>query len=243
MKRIAALFTFWGILMLAPNPANAANGNFLEKVRKGADGSESKYVVFIPSAYKADGKPFPAILFLHGAGETGSDGIAQATEGIGPAITRYKKPFPFIVVMPQSHKRSWKADTSGGETAIAILEEVANEYKLDPSRTYLAGLSMGGYGTWSLAAKYPERWAAIVPICGGGDPKDAEKIKDIPCWCFHGDKDQAVPVQQSREMIEALKKAGGKPEYTEYKDVGHNSWDPAYRTAKLYDWLLEQKRK
>jgi predicted peptidase len=229
--------------MFAPNPVNAANGNFLEKVHKRADGSESKYDVFIPAAYKAHGEPFPVILFLHGIAESGSDGIAQATEGIGPAITRSKEPFSLIVVMPQSPKRSWMADSPDGQTAIAILDEVGKEYKLDPDRTYLSGLSMGGYGTWSLAAKYPERWAAIVPICGGGDPADAERIKDIPCWCFHGDKDEAGPVQRSREMIEALKKAGGKPQYTEYKDVGHNSWDPAYGAAKLYDWLLEQKRK
>jgi len=228
--------------MLAPNPVNAANGNFLEKVHKRADGSESKYVVFIPAAYKTDGEPFRVILFLHGMGESGSDGIAQTTEGIGPAITRSQKPFPFIVVMPQSPERSWMADSTDGQTAIAILDEVGKEYKLDPNRTYLSGLSMGGYGTWSLSATYPERWAAIVPICGGGDPADAEKIKHIPCWCFHGAKDQTVPVQRSREMIDALKKAGGKPQYTEYKDVGHNSWDPAYGTAKLYDWLLEQKK-
>ena len=96
------------------------------------------------------------------------------------------------------------------------------EYKIDDKRIYLTGLSMGGFGTWSLAAKYPDRWAAIVPFCGGGDPAKAKEIKDIPCWCFHGDADQAVPVRASREMVEALKAAGGKPKYTEYPGVGHN---------------------
>jgi predicted peptidase len=102
---------------------------------------------------------------------------------------------------------------------------------------------MGGYGTWSIAAKYPDRWAAIVPICGGGDPKNAEAICKIPCWCFHGDKDTAVKVERSREMIEALKKAGGEPKYTEYPGIGHNSWDKAYDTDELYVWLSKQSKK
>ena len=102
---------------------------------------------------------------------------------------------------------------------------------------------MGGFGTWSLAARYPEKWAAIVPICGGGDPKEADKIKDIPCWCFHGDADTAVKVESSRKMIAALKEAGGKPKYDEYAGVGHNSWDKAYGTKELYEWLLMQKLK
>jgi predicted peptidase len=102
---------------------------------------------------------------------------------------------------------------------------------------------MGGMGTWSLAVAYPDRWAAIVPICGRGDPSAAEKIKHLPCWCFHGDADKAVPVSGSRDMIEALRKAGGSPKYTEYPGVGHNCWDRAYNTDELYQWLLEHKRK
>ena len=102
---------------------------------------------------------------------------------------------------------------------------------------------MGGFGTWSFAAAYPDKWAAIVPICGGGNPSAAEKIKHIPCWCFHGDADTSVPVKRSRDMIEALRKAGAEPKYTEYPNVGHNSWDRAYATKELYTWLLEQKLK
>jgi predicted peptidase len=102
---------------------------------------------------------------------------------------------------------------------------------------------MGGYGTWSIAAAHPDRWAAIAPVCGGGDPKDADKIKDLPCWCFHGDEDGAVKVERSREMIAALEKAGGHPRYSEYKWVGHDSWDPAYATNELYAWLLKQSKK
>jgi predicted peptidase len=111
---------------------------------------------------------------------------------------------------------------------------VCKSYKTDPQRLYLTGLSMGGYGTWSLATAEPGRWAAIAPICGGGDPKQADKIKDLPCWCFHGDQDGAVSVERSRDMMRALWAAGGHPNYTEYPGVGHNSWDAAYGTDDLY---------
>ena len=118
------------------------------------------------------------------------------------------------------------------------------EYKTDPDRVYLTGLSMGGYGTWSLAAAHPERWAAIVPDLRRRRPvQGGREDQGHPCWCFHGDKDTAVKVERSREMIAALKTAGGKPKYTEYPGVGHNSWDKAYATDELYKWLLTQKKK
>lgn len=218
---------------------------FINKTFKNADGSESPYVVFVPHGYKGD-KEYPVILFLHGSGETKSSkkGTKMPVEvGIGPAIKAREKTFPFIVVIPQSEKRTWKADSEDGKRAVAILDEVMKEYKVDPKRQYLTGLSMGGYGTWHIAFTYPDRWAAMVPVCGGGDPKGAETIKDIPCWCFQGEEDSAVPVKRSREMIEALEKAGAKPRYTEYKWVGHDSWDPAYATNQLYAWMLAQKKK
>ena len=128
-------------------------------------------------------------------------------------------------------------------TAKQNLLTVSGQRKADEKRQYLTGLSMGGYGTWSFAAANPDRWAAIAPICGGGNPDIAKKIKDIPCWNFHGDADKSVNVEQSRKLIAALKEAGGNPIYTEYPGVGHNSWDKAYGTDELYKWLLEQKKK
>jgi predicted peptidase len=214
---------------------------FLSKLYKGPEG-EGKYVVYVPKSYKGD-KEFPLILFLHGSGETGTDGEKQAKVGLGPAIKKEEKSFPFIAIFPQSQKRNWGADSEDGKRALAILAEVQKEYKTDTKCVYLTGLSMGGFGTWSMALKYPEKWAAIVPICGGGDPKQAAKIKDIPCWCFHGDADKAVNVEQSQKMIAALKEAGGMPKYTEYPGVPHNSWDKAYATKELYEWLLMQKLK
>ena len=215
---------------------------FIDKVFKDADGTEDKYVLFVPHDYQGD-KEVPLILFLHGSGETGTDGKKQATVGLAPAIKKMEKTFPAITIFPQSHDRKWGAESKDAKRALAILEETQKNYKVDSKRLYLTGLSMGGYGTWSLAVAHPDKWAAIVPVCGGGNPKDADKIKDLPCWNFHGDDDKAVPVAKSRDMIEALKKAGGKPKYTEYPGVGHNSWDKAYGTEELYTWLWEQKQK
>jgi predicted peptidase len=124
-----------------------------------------------------------------------------------------------------------------------MLDETMKEYKTDAKKVYLTGLSMGGMGTWSIATAMPDRFAAIVPICGRGDPKQAEKLKDLPIWCFHGDEDKSVNVSGSRDMIEAIKTAGGKPKYTEYPGVPHNSWDKAYGTDELYEWLLKQAKK
>ncbi|HWG45690.1 MAG TPA: dienelactone hydrolase family protein [Gemmataceae bacterium] len=221
--------------------AEAAKG-FQDRVHKDADGKEAKYVLFVPHDYKGD-KPYPLILFLHGSGETGTDGIKQTKVGLAPAIKKNEKTFPFLAIFPQSQKRTWRASSNDAKRALDILAEVEKEYKVDAKRVYLTGLSMGGFGTWSLAVAHPNKWAAIVPICGGGDPKQADKIKDIPCWCFHGDADKAVKVEGSRKMIDALKKAGGEPKYTEYPGVGHNSWDKAYGTKELYPWLLEQHKK
>jgi len=232
------------VFCLCLSQASAADSKiehgFLPRVHKDKDGKEAKYVLFIPHDYKGD-KEYPLILFLHGAGETGTDGEKQAKQGIGNAIRKLEKTFPCIVVFPQSQKRTWQADSDDAQRALEILANTQKEYKVDAKRIYLSGLSMGGYGTWSLAVKHPDRWAAIVPICGRGDPSMAEKIKDVPCWAFHGDKDTAVKVEGSRDMIEAIKKAGGMPKYTEYPGVGHNSWDAAYGTKELYDWLLGQK--
>ncbi len=215
---------------------------FLDRVYKGADGKEAKYVLFVPHHYRDD-RPCPLILFLHGAGETGKDGQKQVTVGLGPAVRAREQTFPFLTVFPQSQRCTWQAGTADAERALAILEEVRKQYRVDPKRIYLTGLSMGGYGTWSLAAEYPDRWAAIAPVCGGGDPKLADRIKDLPCWCFHGADDPAVPVRLSRIMMRALWEAGGYPNYTEYPGVGHNSWDKAYATDDLYAWFLHLEKK
>ncbi|MBO0699410.1 MAG: dienelactone hydrolase family protein, partial [Zavarzinella sp.] len=202
--------------------ARAAESGFLDKTYKDPSGTEYKYVLFVPHDYKK-GTPTPTILFLHGAGETKGGKKMPVEVGIGPAIKKREKSFPFLTIIPQAPVRGWQAGGESAKMALGILESVEHEYTVDPKRTYLTGLSMGGFGTWSLAAAMPDKWAAIVPICGGVRGKTADevaaKIKDIPAWVFHGDKDPAVPVAQSRDMVKALEKAGGHPKYTEYPGV------------------------
>jgi predicted peptidase len=221
---------------------------FLDRVYKDPQGNEHKYVLFVPHDYKGD-KPFPLILFLHGAGETEGGKKTPVEVGIGPAIKKLgEKEFPFFVLFPQAKAGGqvggrWRGDGDNAKRGLAMMDEIQKNYQIDAKRIYLTGLSMGGMGTWSLAAHYPEKWAAIVPICGRGDPQTAAKFKHIPCWCFHGDADKTVPVEGSRQMIAALKAAGGQPKYDEYPGVGHNSWDRAYGTKELYTWLLQQSLK
>ncbi len=217
---------------------------FVDRVHKDSSGTEHKYVLFVPHD-KGD-KEYPLILFLHGAGERAGGTKAPVDVGIGTAIKKLgEKEFDFFVLIPRcdANPRNWMANGPDAARALAMLDDVQKAYKIDAKRLYLTGLSMGGFGTWSLAAKYPDKWAAIVPICGGGDPKAADKIKHIPCWCFHGDQDTAVKVERSRDMIKALKAAGSQPKYTEYAGVGHNSWDRAYQTPELYAWLRMQSLK
>ncbi len=238
------LFAICLVALPASLLAQSPEKGFLTKTFKNADGSTSDYVLFLPHDYDGT-KEYPVILFLHGSGETKGDrsGKMPVEVGLGPYVKKAEKTFNAFVVIPQSEKRTWMADSEDGKRAIAMLDEVCKTYKIDESRQYLTGLSMGGYGTWSLAAAYPERWACFAPICGGGDVIHAEKIKSIPCWCWHGDQDTAVKVERSRVMIEAIKKAGGTPRYTELAHVSHNSWDSAYATPELLQWMLKQKKK
>jgi len=191
----------------------------------------------------------PTILFLHGLGQTGTDGERQARMGLGRAIRDRESSFPFLIVFPQAQKvrptivDTWFPDRPEGARALAILDEVKKQFTTDPKRVYLTGLSMGGFGTWAMAAAFPDKWAAIAPVFGGYDPNSVEKVKDVPCWCFHGDRDPAVKVDQSRRLVSALKRLGVAPEYTEYEGVGHNCWDRAYGTDKLYQWLLQHHLK
>ncbi|MCS7310065.1 MAG: alpha/beta hydrolase-fold protein [Armatimonadetes bacterium] len=199
------------------------------------------YVVYVPRDYTPS-KQYPVILFLHGAGERGNDGLRQTQVGIGTAIRTYPERFPCLVVMPQCPAdRWWRGEEL--EAAYQCLQQTMREFSCDPKRVYLTGLSMGGFGSWELLAKYPDTFAAAIPICGRGNPADAEKLKNIPLWVFHGEADTLVPPTFSREMVEALRKAGAtQVKYTELPGIGHNSWDPAYSSAEVIRWLLEQKK-
>lgn len=195
------------------------------------------YLLYLPKDYGADArKKYPMILFLHGMGERGDDLDRVKAHGI-PKIAEQKKDFPFIAVSPQCPEFSWW--TSELEALNALLDEIVDSYAVDTDRIYLTGLSMGGFGAWSLAMKYPDRFAAIAPICGGGDPEKAEVLKDIPVWVFHGAKDETVPLERSEEMVEALKACGGNVKFTVYPDAGHDSWTETYDNPELYKWFLK----
>ncbi len=231
--------------MIAAPLSAADKGTFVDKKFKNEDGHESPYVVFVPANHDKT-KPSPVILFLHGAGETKGGKMMPIEQGIAPHIKRLeekKQPFKFITIIPQAETFGWAAESANGKRALAILDEVVKEYNGDPKRLYLTGISMGGFGTWSVAAAHPDKFAAIAPVCGGGKAEWAEKLKDLPIWNFHGDQDSAVKVQLSRDMIDAIKKAGGKPRYTEFPFVGHNSWDAAYAHDELYSWFLGHAKK
>ena len=153
-----------------------------------------------------------------------------------PAQIEQKKD-PFIFVAPQAETR-WNAAALN-----ELLDDVVAKHKVDRDRVYVTGLSMGGFGTWSLAMAYPDKFAAIIPICGGGNPANAAKIKDLPIWVFHGAKDKIVPPVRSEAMVKALKEAGAQNvKFTLYPDAGHNSWTPTYKNPEVWDWLLKQKR-
>ena len=195
---------------------------------------EADYLLFLPEEYGKDpAKKWPVIVFLHGAGERGSDVNKVKAHG-PPKVVEQKKDFPFVVISPQVPEGKWWDPT----VVIALLDEVGATHAVDPDRVYLTGLSMGGYGTWETAIRHPERFAAIAPICGGGTKHRARRLKDVPTWVFHGDKDEAVPVSASIEMVDALKAAGADVQFTRYPDAGHDSWTVTYDNPKLYEWFL-----
>jgi predicted peptidase len=224
--------------------------------------SDYKFRVFVPKNLNKKKKP-PVILFLHGAGERGDDNLVQTKVGIGPAILKQQN-FPFIVVLPQCPRSRWWTEPEMQSQALLALDQTIKEFNCDPQRTYLTGLSMGGYGSWLIAAGNASKFAAIAVVCGGvlpppgvkvPRPKDwvntapdpyaavSAKIGKTPVWVFHGGADPVVPASESRKMVEAIKAAGGDVRYTEYEGVGHNSWDRAYAEAEIFEWLLARKRK
>jgi predicted peptidase len=241
-------------LMAAPAEARKTETGFLDRTVTVA-GTEYKYQVFVPDDWTKKTK-WPVILFLHGAGERGDDGLIQTEVGIGTAIRRSRSRFPAVIVMPQCRKNVWWAESNMADVAMAALAQAQKEFHGDPARTYLTGLSMGGYGTWHLAGKYPGKFAAIAPICGGILVPDmarqqsaddnapyteaARKIDKTPTWIFHGGDDPVVPVTESRRMNDAMKALGGEVHYTEYPGVGHNSWEKAYAEADFISWMLSK---
>src|SRR5882724_10143902 len=210
--------------------------------------TRTEYLLFLPRGYDARGtNRWPVIVFLHGAGERGADAWSTTVHGPTKYIEKHPE-FPFILVSPvcpQGHKWS-------DEVVLGALDEVTANYAVDTNRIYLTGLSMGGYETWSLATMFPERFAAVAPICGGEGNigivlSGSERVKvtalrRLPVWAFHGGKDTTVAWEESDRMIKALQKLGAKDvKLTLYPDLPHNSWTITYDNPELYEWFLKHE--
>jgi predicted peptidase len=195
------------------------------------------YLLYLPKDYEQ--KPsWPLMLYLHGGGERGKGPDAVKRTG-PPQMIEAGHPFPFIVVSPLCPKERWWEPLE----LTALLDDIVRQYKVDQDRIYVMGHSMGGFGTWLLAAYTPNRFAAVVPICGfGSDPLLVRLFPNTPVWVFHGAKDQLVPLERSKQMVEALKKCGGSVKFTVYPEAGHDAWTQTYANPEVYEWLLQQKR-
>jgi predicted peptidase len=192
------------------------------------------YLLWLPDDYKkAKNKSYPLLIFLHGSGERGDDPELIKKNG-PPSFLDNQKDFPFVTLSPQCPIGTrWVI-----EDLQVLLNKIEKKYRIDPDRIYLTGLSMGGFGTWEWAYKYPEQFAAIAPVCGGGDTHFAKLYKNTAVWAFHGEADSIVPVSRTIEMVAEINACGGNARMTIYPGVGHNSWENAYQDEELYKWLL-----
>ncbi len=239
---------------------------YMVRVGKNAEETEINYLLYLPRSYDEQKgtapflrptnvtrkrvppsvpaakigtapKKWPLVVFLHGSGERGRDLERVRRTGLPREVERGNHG-DFILVSPQCPKdSSWNP-----ELVVALIEHITASFAADPDRVYLTGYSMGGFGTWQTACQYPDRFAAIVPLSGGGDVRQAEKLKNMPIWAFHGAKDETVPLKASKEMVDAVRKCGGHVEFTVYPEEGHGICETTYQNPKLYEWLLAQRR-
>lgn len=195
------------------------------------------FLMYVPQEAAVPGAKLPLLLFLHGSGERGKDLEAVKRNG-PPRLIAEGRAFPFFVASPLLAKgASWEPYELN-----ALLDELLGTYPIDPDRVYVTGLSLGGYGAWFFATTFPERVAALAPICGWTDPESACRLKNVPVWAFHGAKDDVVPPKESVDMVDAVKACGGDARLTLYPDQNHGAWVPAYEDPQLYAWLLSKRR-
>ena len=257
MLRIAAVVLLLVAAAAEPGVTQVETG-FLDRTVT-LEGLRLRYQVYVPSNY-SDTQEWPVILFLHGSGERGADGLRQTVVGLGPAVRADPGRFPAIVIFPQAPAdSSWTGVPA--RAAMAALDAVLREFHTDANRVYLTGLSMGGHGVWYLAYRHPDRFAAVAPVCawistlpafrgrapvvpGEGSPFEAvaRQLREVPIWIFHGELDGDVPVSESRDAAAALEAAGGDVRYTELLGTSHNAWDPTYASVAFTDWLFAQRR-
>ncbi len=247
MRPALLLFSLFALFMISncattSRPVGKEGGQTSHRFRQKITRTINlNYLLYLPADYEVGNKNYPLILFLHGAGERGDDLELVKMHGI-PKIVEQQKDFPFIAISPQCPADRWWVDAWLLEALNGLLDEIIQNYRVDPNRVYLTGLSMGGFGTWALAMAHPERFAAIAPICGGGMPWMAYRIKDVPVWAFHGAQDPVVPLQRTEEMVDALKRLNGTVKLTVYPDAGHDSWTQTYSNPELYQWFLAHRK-
>ena len=239
MKHIAASLALVALIIATPlaqaQTDPQIDQSFSRKITKTVS---ANFVVSLPKNYDRDKeKRWPLVMFLHGSGERG-DELSKVKVHGPPKLAAKGKDFPFILISPQCPEyEDWSTDTLN-----AMIDHVITKYRVDERRIYCTGLSMGGYGTWALAIAYPKRFAAIAPLCGGGNDKKVIGLTKVPVWCFHGAKDMSVPIEEDQRMVDALKKAGGNVKFTIYPEAGHDCWTETYNNPEFFEWLLGQKK-
>lgn len=217
----------------APAPGEQAQ-TFSAVVRKPV---RLRFLLWVPRRAPRPAKGWPLLFFLHGSGERGDDLSRVKVHG-PPKYAAAGTDHPFVLVAPQVPEGlAWDSDALE-----ALRAHLLRQFPIDADRVLMTGLSMGGIGTWNYAVDYPDRLAAIAPVSGTGDSDRAARVARLPIWAFHGALDDAVPLAGEREMVDAVRAAGGNVKFTVYPDVGHNAWDPAYADPQLYEWLLAQRR-
>lgn len=238
---LAACLCFSGMLPLygqQPQPEQQVEMEFTA-----GDGAKVGYLLYLPKGFQADEETkLPLMFFLHGRGE--SNGPLSSVAKWGPPMMAARGDrLPYIIASPQCPKDDWWASETQQVRLGELLDHLTSAYPVDPDRVFLTGLSMGGYGSWTMAARHPDRFAAVVPICGGGDPADAPKLVDVPIWAFHGVDDRVVSVDQSQRMVDAIRAAGGeKIRFTSLENIDHVSWPAAYALPDVYRWMEEMAK-
>lgn len=239
---IGLAICFLGSFPLSPTTCAQEQFGVVHVVQQATQIEPLKYLLYSPDKPKSgetiELETWPLVLFLHGGGEGGDDIEKVKKHGL-PKLIQNGNSFPFFVVSPQNPSESqfWN-----DQQLIRLVDEIVASHPIDESRIYLTGLSRGAFGAWRLAVQNPDRFAAIVPISGGGPLPYIKRLKNVPIWAFHGAKDGVIPYQESQRLVDELKRVGGKVKFTLYPDAAHDAWTETYQNPQLYEWLLQQKK-
>jgi predicted peptidase len=252
IRNLSLIILMFAVSAAAQCQTSRSTNTFQERKFVNAKGENLRYLFFVPKASEKH-KAYPLVLWLHGGGARGDDPqlILSFGDAHGPlffAKSENQTLYPCFILAPQCPANALWSDPSSVNPSdqirlvLELLDNLQTEFSIDRTRLYVMGISMGGFATWDIIARRPNTFAAAVPICGGGNPAKAALMVDTPIWAFHGDKDDLVKVSQSQQMIQAIQEKKGHPRYTEYKDVGHYAWEPAFREPEFLSWIFAQRR-